>query len=81
MIAILKRSHISVRQGGRIALQAVLVVTVCGLAYTAFLNATENLARAHTASGFRFWDNTAGFDISQTLIGYSASTSTFGRSF
>ena len=35
-------------------------------------NATENLARAKIASGFGFWNNTAGFDISQTLIEYSA---------
>jgi general L-amino acid transport system permease protein len=81
MTAILKGSHTTVRQAGRIALQAGLVIVVCGLVYAAFLNATENLARAHIASGFRFWDNTAGFNISQTLIAYSASTSTFGRAF
>ena len=52
-----------------------------GLAYGAALNAAQNLARAHIASGFGFWNNTAGFDISQTLIDYSASTSTFGRAF
>ena len=34
-------------------------------------NAIENLRRAHIASGFGFWDTTAGFDISQTLISYS----------
>ena len=38
-------------------------------------------ASAHIASGFGFWNNTAGFDISQTLIAYSASASTFGRAF
>jgi len=81
MTGILKRSHITGRQAGRIALQVVLVLVVCGLAYGAFVNAMNNLARAHIASGFRFWDNTAGFDISQTLIAYSASTSTFGRAF
>jgi general L-amino acid transport system permease protein len=81
MTAILKRSHITARQAGRIALQAILVVVVCGLAYAAFRNAAANLAHAHIASGFRFWDNTAGFNISQTLIAYSASTSTFGRAF
>ncbi len=62
-------------------MQVILVVAVCGLGYAAFVNAANNLARAHIASGFRFWDNTAGFDISQTLIAYSASTSTFGRAF
>ena len=34
-------------------------------------NAAENLARARIASGFGFWNTTAGFDISQTLIDYS----------
>src|SRR5208282_6648143 len=51
------------------------------LAYGAVLDSAQNLAQAHIASGFRFWDNTAGFDISQTLIAYSASTSSFGRAF
>ena len=44
-------------------------------------NVAQNLARAHIASGFGFWNNTAGFDISQTLIDYSPSTSSFGRAF
>ena len=47
----------------------------------AVVNAAQNLAHAHIASGFGFWNNTAGFDISQTLIPYSSSTSTFGRAF
>ena len=41
----------------------------------------KTCARANIASGFGFWNNTAGFDISQTLIDYSSSTSTFGRAF
>jgi general L-amino acid transport system permease protein len=69
------------RQWGNLALQAALVVLVGGLAYGAFVNAADNLAKANIASGFRFWNNTAGFDISQTLIDYSPSTSTFGRAF
>ena len=69
------------RQWAGVALQAALVVVIGGLAYAAFVNAADNLAKAHIASGFRFWDNTAGFDISQTLIDYSSSTSTFGRAF
>ncbi|MGD0914792.1 MAG: hypothetical protein ABR928_23090, partial [Terracidiphilus sp.] len=81
MIGALQRSHFTARQAGRVVLQVVLVAAVCGLGYVAFVNAASNLARAHIASGFRFWDNTAGFDISQTLIAYSASTSTFGRAF
>ena len=48
--------------------------------WSAINNAAENLARAKIASGFGFWENTAGFDISQTLIEYQA-TSTYGRAF
>src|SRR5580693_10324075 len=66
---------------GNVALQAVLLVIVVGLAIAAAHNAGQNLARANIAHGFGFWNNTAGFDISQTLIAYSSSTSTFGRAF
>src|SRR6202040_3326109 len=69
------------QQWANIALQAALVVVVGGLIYAAAVNASNNLAKAGIASGFRFWDNTAGFDISQSLIAYSSSTSTFGRAF
>jgi len=68
-------------RAGSIALQVLLAVVVGGVIYGAFVNAADNLARAHIASGFGFWNNSAGFDISQTLIAYSASTSTFGRAF
>ena len=44
-------------------------------------NAVENLQRAKIASGFGFLDNTAGFDISQTLIPFSAAGSTYGDAF
>jgi general L-amino acid transport system permease protein len=66
---------------GNLALQAALLVVVVGLAVAAAHNAAQNLARANIAHGFGFWNNTAGFDISQTLIAYSSSTSTFGRAF
>jgi general L-amino acid transport system permease protein len=69
------------RRTGSIALQAALVIFMGGLAYGAFVNAAQNLAHANIATGFGFWNNTAGFDISQTLIEYSPSTSTFGRAF
>jgi general L-amino acid transport system permease protein len=69
------------QQWASIAFQAALVLVIGGLAYAAFVNAADNLAKAHISSGFRFWNNTAGFDISQTLIDYSPSTSTFGRAF
>jgi general L-amino acid transport system permease protein len=68
-------------QAWRIGLQVLLAVSIGGLIYGAFINASDNLERAHITSGFRFWNNSAGFDISQTLIPYSASTSTFGQAF
>jgi len=63
-----------------IAYQVVLCAIIAFLAWGAIYNAAENLARAKIASGFGFWENTAGFDISQTLIDYSI-TSTYGRAF
>src|SRR5215203_4860044 len=62
------------------AYQAVLCAVIVFLAWSAIRNAAENLARAKIATGFGFWENTAGFDISQALIEYSA-TSTYGRAF
>jgi general L-amino acid transport system permease protein len=64
-----------------IAYQIALCAIVAFLVWAAASNAIENLRRAHIASGFGFWDATAGFDISQTLISYSAAASTYGRAF
>jgi general L-amino acid transport system permease protein len=61
----------------QIALCAIILL----LFYAAINNAIENLQRARIASGFGFWNQTAGFDISQTLIEYSAQSSTYGRAF
>jgi general L-amino acid transport system permease protein len=69
------------RRFGSIAIQIAIVVVIGVLADGAIYDAVQNLAKAHIASGFGFWNNSAGFDISQTLIPYSASTSTFGRAF
>ena len=63
-----------------IAYQVLLCAVIVFLAWGAVSNAIENLARAKIASGFGFWHNTAGFDISQHLIEYST-TSTYGRAF
>src|SRR5580658_5368001 len=64
-----------------IAMQIVVCIALAALAYGAFHNAAENLARAKIASGFGFWNVTAGFDISQTLIDYDSQSSTYGRAF
>jgi general L-amino acid transport system permease protein len=61
--------------------QVALCAAVGFLLFGAATNAIENLRRAHIASGFGFWDTTAGFEISQTLISYSADVSTYGRAF
>ena len=63
-----------------IAYQTLLCAIIAFLAWSAVNNAIENLRRARIASGFEFWRFTSGFDISQTLIDYS-STSTYGRAF
>jgi general L-amino acid transport system permease protein len=64
-----------------IAIQVVLCLAVGLLVYAAISNAADNLARARIATGFGFWYNNAGFDISQTLIEFSAQSSTYGRAF
>jgi general L-amino acid transport system permease protein len=61
--------------------QLALCAAVAFVVYGATTNAIEHLQRAHIASGFGFWDQTAGFDISQTLISYSSQASTYGRAF
>jgi general L-amino acid transport system permease protein len=64
-----------------IAYQVILCAIIVFLAWSAVRNAAENLARAKISSGFGFWNQTAGFDISQTLIEYSAQGGTYGRAF
>lgn len=60
--------------------QAVLVALVVLVGYIAISNAVANLRAQNIASGFGFWDRTAGFAISQTLIDYTPA-STYGRAF
>ena len=61
--------------------QVILLAAVAAVAAALAWAAAKNLARSNVASGFGFWNETAGFDISQTLIDYSSSTSTYGRAF
>src|SRR4051812_33998351 len=61
--------------------QVVLVVVIAVLVVAFVNNVVDNLARNHITSGFGFLNATAGFDISQTLIEYSISTSTYARAF
>jgi general L-amino acid transport system permease protein len=63
-----------------IVFQLVLALIVGFLFYEAATNAIDNLRRQNIASGFGFFDNVAGFDISQRPIEFSA-TSTYGQAF
>jgi general L-amino acid transport system permease protein len=60
--------------------QAVLLAAVVCSAYWVVNNVADNLRRQNIASGFEFLGRTSGFDVSQTLIEYSHS-STYGRAF
>jgi general L-amino acid transport system permease protein len=65
-----------------IAYQVVVALVIVFLFYEATTNAVENLRAAKIASGFGFMENTAGFDINQTLIHFSSTDgSTYGRAF
>jgi general L-amino acid transport system permease protein len=64
-----------------IVYQVALSAVILFLAYEAVGNAIVNLRRANIATGFAFWNHTAGFDISQTLIAYSPDLSTNARAF
>jgi general L-amino acid transport system permease protein len=60
--------------------QAALLVILAALVYAAARNAYINMEARGIPLGFGFWDQTAGFDINQRLIPYSA-LSTYGRAF
>jgi general L-amino acid transport system permease protein len=64
-----------------IAYQVLLCAVIGFLVYGAVNNAAVNLQKAKIASGFGFWYDISGFDISQTLIDYSSSVSTYGTAF
>lgn len=61
--------------------QLLLVTLTVFLLYSASTNAIDNMRRLGIVSGFGFWNMPAGFDINQTLIEYSSSTSTYGQAF
>jgi general L-amino acid transport system permease protein len=60
--------------------QILLVVGLIFVFWSIATNVADNLARQNIASGFGFWDRTAGFDISQTLIDFD-NQSTYGKAF
>jgi general L-amino acid transport system permease protein len=71
--------------GGRagwsgVALQTLFVIALAWTGYEIIVNARTNLETQHIAAGFGFLKNTAGFDVSQSLIPYSQSD-TYTRVF
>ena len=58
--------------------QALLLALVAWLAWAGLSNFIANLQRLHIASGFRFLDVQAGFEIAQSLLDF-APGSTYGR--
>ncbi len=61
-------------------IQVVVAVALGGVLLAAFLDVRANMVARGIPTGFGFWDDIAGFDINQSLIAYSA-TSTYGRAF
>jgi len=68
------------RETREIIFQVILVVALFAFFYSIITNAATNLKARNIASGFGFLKNTAGFDIAQSLIDYSA-VATYGRAF
>ena len=60
--------------------QVVMLGIVVALVVTASNFAVSNMARLHIPLNFDFMNQTAGFEINQTLISYSA-LSTYGQAF
>ena len=63
-----------------IVVQAVVLIAVIAFGIYIIDNTATNLAKQKIASGFGFLSNTAGFDISVHLVGYTPE-STYGRAF
>jgi general L-amino acid transport system permease protein len=65
---------------GGFVLQLLFAAVLAWLAYEIAANASENLKAQRITAGFAFLANTAGFDVSQSLIPYSGSD-TYTRVF
>src|ERR1700688_1885377 len=65
---------------GGVVLQLLFAAALVWIGYEIVANARANLQAQHITAGFGFLANTAGFDVSQTLIPYSGSD-TYTRVF
>ena len=63
-----------------IVYQVVMLAILIALVWTASSFAVANMARLGIPLNFNFWNQTAGFEINQTLVSYSA-LSTYGQAF
>ena len=63
-----------------IVYQLVMVVVLVSLVWTAKNYAVANMTRQNIPLNFDFWGQTAGFEINQSLVSYSA-LSTYGQAF
>ena len=61
--------------------QIITLVIVVILAYYFANNMFANIEKRGISTGFSFLNEIAGFGISQSLVEYSDSTSTYGRVF
>jgi general L-amino acid transport system permease protein len=68
------------RETREVIFQVVLVVAIVSLFWMIISNTATNLKARNIASGFGFLNNVAGFDIAQSVIEYS-NTSTYLRAF
>ena len=59
------------------AFQILFVVALVWIVFEIIANARTNLATQRITSGFGFLDQTAGFDVNQSLIAYSGSATYF----
>ncbi len=73
-------SIINRREVREVIYQIIIVVVLAAFFWMIVTNTITNLRKQNIASGFGFWDQIAGFDISQTLIEYTARSS-YGRAF
>ncbi len=63
-----------------IVYQAAMLAILVALVWTASSYAVANMARLGIPLNFNFWNQTAGFEINQALVPYSA-LSTYGQAF
>jgi len=64
----------------RIAVQVVVVVLVLAVGFVLWSNLTASMGRSRLTFGLGFLDTTAGFEIAESPIQFSA-TDTYGRAF